>query len=715
MCVVSSRAAIKSAGNTRYNCGFGTFLMSTMHFNDPYLWLEDSEQPKTQAWVVEQNARTRALLNSDPRYAPLLGQISANMQDQRQIPLFSVHAGYLYNFYQSAEQPRGVYRCCSLLQYCQPETQWQVLLDLDLLANAEQVDWCLAGVDHCTQQPNLCLLSLSIAGGDACVVREYNLAAQAFVPGGFEFPLSKSQISWRDPDSVFVCPAWDDDQITQAGYSREVVLYTRGQDWSDAASLMVLPEHIFKVAAWRFLDADAAPLDVIEVSLDFYRRSYFLLDHRLAGQAEPRHLALPTRCVVEAYSHGDLLIRLDSSWRYSYADVEQEFAAGSLIALACNPVTAQLGRAQLLFAPSVQHSVQMLEASLNGLFVLILDNVTSRVITFEFTEQRWCAIANHIPPSGVIEIVAQPWRSDELYFLQHDFLHPATLYRTQLAAGGGIEALRAQPPAFDASALQLSQHFASSKDGTQVPYFLVSSINTKLDGNTPTLIYGYGGFAVPLLPYYLDNMGEHWLNQGGAYVVANTRGGGEFGPAWHEAARGVRRQNSFDDLIAIAEDLIARKLTRPAKLALQGGSNGGLLVASCMLQRPELFAAVVCEVPVLDMLRYPELGAGASWLAEYGDPNQAEIATALLAYSPYHQMQAAQLQRYPSILITTAANDDRVHPAHGRKAAAKLQDLGHQAYFYERQGGGHTGRNQPSDTAAELAQILVFLHQKLLD
>ncbi|QLI82943.1 S9 family peptidase [Chitinibacter fontanus] len=686
-----------------------------MQSNDPYLWLEDSGRAQTQAWVAEQNARAQALLNTDPRYEGLLEQISANMQDQRQIPLFSIHAGHLYNFYQSADHPRGLYRCCTMAQYCQPATPWQVLLDLDALAAAEHVDWHLAGIDHCTQQPHRCLLSLSIAGGDACVVREYDLATQAFVLGGFEFPLSKSQISWRDPDSVFVCPAWDEDQITQAGYSREVVLLYRGQDWSDAASLMVLPEHIVKVAAWRFLDADATPLDIVEVSRDFYRRNYFLFDPCLAGDGEPLHLALPARCVVEAYSHGDLIIRLDVPWRYAHAGTEWEFTAGSLIALVCNPHTAELGRAQLLFAPTQQQSMQMVEASLNGLFVLILDNVTSRVITFEFSSKGWRSLANHLPNSSVIEIVAQPWQSDELYFLQHDFLNPASLYRVHLTDGRGIERLRAQPPAFDSEQLQVCQRFAISKDGTRVPYFLVSHVNKKLDGNTPTLIYGYGGFSVPLLPYYLDNLGEHWLNRGGAYVVANTRGGGEFGPAWHEAAQGVRRQNSFDDLIAIAEDLIASGLTRPEKLALQGGSNGGLLVASCMLQRPELFAAVVCEVPVLDMLRYPELGAGASWLAEYGDPKQPEAAQALLAYSPYRVMKAAQVQRYPSMFITTAANDDRVHPAHGRKAAAKLQDLGQSVIFYERQSGGHAGGSNQNETAAELAQILVFLYQKLFD
>ncbi|WP_348945008.1 prolyl oligopeptidase family serine peptidase [Chitinibacter sp. FCG-7] len=688
-----------------------------MPHQDPYLWLESSDSPQVAHWIAEQNAETAEKLDSDPRFAPLREAILRNMQDTRQIPLFSVHDDMLYNFHQDAAQPRGVYRATTLGEYTQAETDWQILLDIDALAEHEGYDWYLAGVDHCTLQPTRCLVSLSIGGSDACVIREYDLATQSFVSDGFTFSYGKSQVSWRDADSVFVCPAWDEDQITSAGYSREVVLLERGQAWEDAASMIVLPEQILKVAAWRFLDAAGGevitPFDLIEVAQDFYRRSYFYLNSLEGGEAEPLHLPLPTCCVIEAYSHGDLLIRLDAPWQYASAT----FPAGSLIALACD--AGELGRAQLLFAPtatqSPAQSVQMLEATLNGLLIIILDNVTSRVISMRWGEGEeggeWQQHSNAIHTGGVIEVVAQPWRSDRFYYLYSDFLTPASLYCHELGDTQPPQLLRAQPAAFDSSHLQVQQHHAISKDGTAIPYFLVSHASIDPDGNTPVLMYGYGGFAVPLLPYYLDNLGEHWLKQGGAYVVANIRGGGEFGPAWHEAGRGKNRQNSFDDFIAIAEDLIARGVTQPAKLAIQGGSNGGLLVATCMVQRPELFGAVVCEVPILDMLRFDQLGAGASWIAEYGKPD----AEYLGVYSPYQNAKLATEQHYPRVLLTTSSEDDRVDPAHARKMAAKLQELGHDALFFESQSGGHAGQTRQQHTAEELARVLVFLRQSICD
>ncbi|WP_373975390.1 prolyl oligopeptidase family serine peptidase [Chitinibacter sp. SCUT-21] len=679
--------------------------------HDPYLWLEDSTSAQTCAWVTAQNKKTQLQLDADPRFAPLSQDILNNIQNSAQIPLFSVHDGVLYNFFQNQQHPRGVYRSTTLDSYRQAATEWQVLLDLDALAEAEQVDWYLSGVEHCTLMPSRCLLSLSIGGGDRCVIREYDLQQRQFVAAGFEFPYSKSQVSWRDPDSVFVCPAWDEDQITEVGYSAEVVLYRRGQAWGDAASMIVLPANILKASAWRFLDGDGTAFDVIEAAQDFYRRSYFLLDARLGEAAEPIHLRLPLRCTLEAYTHGDLIIKIDVDWVYRQADQQQDFKAGSLLAIACDAHTGELGRSQLLFAPTATQSVQMLEANLNGLFVLALDNVTSRVLTFEHCHGAWQPSSNTLPRDGVIDFVAQPWQSDELFYLFHHFLQPAQLCRTTLGNHQTSELLRSQPPAFCADTLQVQQFFAKSKDGTQVPYFMVASKDIALDGNTPCLLYGYGGFAVPLLPNYLDNLGQHWLQQGCAYIVANVRGGGEFGPSWHEAARGERRQNSFDDFIAVAEDLIARGVTRPQKLAIQGGSNGGLLVAASMLQRPELFAAVVCEVPLLDMLRYHELGAGASWMAEYGDP--VKHADILGVYSPYHNIKTASEQHYPSVLLTTAANDDRVHPAHARKMAAKLANAGHVVWFCESQVGGHMGQTSQQEIAQDLARALVFLYQQL--
>ncbi|QLG87465.1 S9 family peptidase [Chitinibacter bivalviorum] len=680
---------------------------------DPYLFLEDSHSEQAQHWLAAQNAKTSAQLDDDPRFATMAASILANMQDQGQIPYFSMHGNVCFNFHQDAQHIRGIYRSCHIDQYTAGNTQWQTLLDLDALAQQEQVDWFLNGVDHCTLAPHRCLLSLSIGGGDACVIREYDLAAQSFVADGFAFPYSKTQVSWRDPDSVFVCPAWDEDQVTHTGYSREVVLLRRGQSWAEAASMLVLPETVFKVSAWRFLDGDRSVLDMVQVSQDFYRKSYFHLNADQAELAEPQYLALPSRASIEAYSHGDLIIHLHADWRYGEQDHEQVFPAGSAIALACDPVSAALGRAELLFAPNATQSLQMIEATLNGVLLIILDNVTSRIISFIHDGNTWQNIPNAIASDGVIEIVAQPWRSDVLYFNFSNFLSPARLQRYELGAQTTPMTLRQQPDAFNADELTVAQYRAISTDGTAIPYFVVHRKDLRFDGRNPTLLYGYGGFAVPILPYYLDNLGSQWLSAGGVYVLANIRGGGEFGPAWHEAARGAKRQTSFADFIAVAKDLIARQITSAAHLGIEGGSNGGLLVASCMVQAPELFAAVVCEVPILDMLRFDQLGAGSSWIAEYGNPQVEKDAAYLGVYSPYANIKKHSEQHYPRVLITTNLNDDRVHPAHGRKMAAKLQDLGHEVLFYEAEQGGHTGQQGQRQTAHDLARVLLFLRQTL--
>ncbi len=674
---------------------------------DAYQYLEDLDSPAVLAWVEQQNSATRAELDGDPRFAGLCTDILANFRDTRQIPYFSEHGGWLYNFHQSADNPRGIYRRTTLAGYQATEPVWQTVLDIDALAAAEGVDWFLDGVDHCTLAPARCLVSLSPGGSDATVCREYDLDAQAFVAGGFAFPLAKSEISWRDPDSVFVCPAWDEDQVTEAGYSREAVLLQRGQHWEDAQSLIVLPTDAMMVSAWRFLDGDATPFDIIEASQSFYQKAYFHIN----ADCELTQLRLPARCDIEAYSHGDLLIKLDVDWRYS----GELFRAGSLIALACDAQTAEFGRAQCLIAPTAEQAVEMLEATRNGLAVILIDSVKSRLLTFRPDCGNWQPTPNPLPTGGVIEFVDQPWQSDVLVYNYSDFLTPAGLYRYEINSDAAPQCLRQQPAAFASDDYAAEQYHARSRDGTSIPYFIVGKKSRELDGNTPTILYGYGGFALPMMPYYLDNFGSQWLEKGGAFVLANIRGGGEFGPAWHEAALREKRQTSFDDFIAVAEDLIARGITCPRRLGIEGGSNGGLLVGACLVQRPDLFNAVVCEVPLLDMLRYPELHAGASWLDEYGDPDDEIEGAALAAYSPYHHIAPASEVRYPKALFTTSRQDDRVHPAHARKMVAKLHALGQPALLFETAGGGHSGNTAQEQTAEELARVLVYLYRQLMD
>jgi prolyl oligopeptidase len=665
---------------------------------DHYLWLESLDSRDALDWVEGQNALSRAVLDADPRFAPLCTEILANLRDTRQIPFFEQHDDWLYNFHQSEDQPRGIYRRTRLAAYRAGESEWQTVLDLDRLAAEAGRDWYLDDVSHYVLEPARCLLTLSDGGSDAAETREYDLEAQEFVPGGFAFPLGKSHIAWRGRDSLFVCPAWEAAQCSRSGYPRSVYILRRGQAWHDAQHILTASAEAMMVAAWRFLDCAGTHLDMVEDSDGFYHKRY----HILADDGSTRPLDLPEDAEVLAWLDGDLVLRIVRDWRHG----ETEFPSGALLTMpSCG------GAPSLLFDPGPRASVRAVESSRSFILVDLLENVQSRLVAFERVDGRWCERVVAAQAGGVLGIVDQPWNSDVLYYSYSDFLTPAGLYRLELP-DGQPECLRAQPAAFDASPFLAEQLLARAPDGTEIPYFVVRPRELP-QGGAPALLYGYGGFEVSMQPDYVDNFGPHWLQKGGIFAVANIRGGGEFGPVWHQAAQGVRRPVSFEDFISVAEDMIRRGLTRPEKLAIEGGSNGGLLVGAAMVRRPELFAAVVCEVPLLDMLRYTQLFAGASWMDEYGNPDDEDERPQLAAYSPYHQLRADV--SYPPVLFTTSRSDDRVHPAHARKMVARMNELGHQPLLCETDSGGHSGNSGQEQTAVDLARVLVYLYQRLFD
>lgn len=666
---------------------------------DPYAWLESLDSPDALNWVEGQNALTRSVLDADPRFPGLQGEILDTLRDTRQIPFFNQHQDWLYNFHQSEAQPRGVYRRTRLASYRAGEQDWETVLDLDQLAQQEQCDWYLEGVAHYTLEPTRCLLSLSPGGSDAVVTREYDLENRGFVAQGFDFVLGKNQIAWRDRDSVWVCPAWEPAQCTRAGYPRAVWLLRRGQPWSAARKVFEAPPDSMMVSAWRFLDVGGATLDMLECADSFYDKTC----HVIGADLTLTPLALPLSADVLGWLDGDLLVKLAQDWETQ----GQQFTAGSLLTL-----TLASGALHCLLSPGERMSIESVECSRSFILVNLLENVRSRLLAFERQDGVWVARVLPTPDSGVIELVDQPWDSDVLYYSFSDFLTPTGLYRLELPSGEP-ECLRAQPAAFDPARFISEQWHARAADGTEIPYFVVRARDQAANGRAPTLLYGYGGFEVAMLPYYMDNFGPQWLEKGGVFVVANIRGGGEFGPAWHQAAQGIRRAVSFGDFIAVAEDLIARGLTCPEKLAIEGGSNGGLLVGAVMVMRPELFRAVVCEVPLLDMLRYTRWLAGASWIDEYGDPDDLAQRPHLAAYSPYHQLRSGV--HYPKALFTTSRCDDRVHPAHARKMVARLNELGQQPLFCETDSGGHSGNSGQEQTATDLARVLVYLYQRLFD
>ncbi len=674
--------------------------------DDAFQWLESLDSPAALQWVEKQNAATAAQLDADARFLPLRDDILAHLRDNRQIPFFSEHDGWLYNFHQDAEHPRGIYRRTTLPAYRAGSQEWGTVLDIDALAAADGRDWYLDGVAHCTVQPNRVLVHLSDGGGDASIAREFDLEAGDWVEQGFAFPEGKNHLAWRDPDSLWACPGWKGAPLTRAGYPAEVWLVERGEAgqhrWS---KVFEAGRDAMMVAAWRYLDGHDAWLDIIEASDSFYSKTYFLVDSGL----DCHPLPLPPRADIEAFLHGDFIVKLAEDWQCG----DTLWPAGSLLAVPLAELRAPTGKVfQPLVTPEEGLAIESVESTRNHLVVNLIDQVKSRLLAFDRDENGWQPRRLPVPESGVIEFADQPWDSDTLYYSYSDFLTPTGLYRLEVS-DGEAECLRRQPEAFDAAPYVAEQRYAVAADGVRIPYFVVRARDVALDGSTPTLLYGYGGFEVPMMPYYVENFGQHWLGKGGAFVLACIRGGGEFGPAWHQAAQGVNRPVSFNDFIAVAEDLIATGLTSPAKLAIEGGSNGGLLVGACMIRRPELFRAVVCEVPLLDMLIYPELLAGASWIDEYGDPAVPEERAALLAYSPYHHVREGAA--YPLALFTTSRRDDRVHPAHARKMVARLAEAGHAALFYETDSGGHTGNAGQEHTAEDLARVLVYLYQRLMD
>ena len=675
------------------------------HLPDTHQWLESLDDPAVDSWVAAQNKRTQAVLDADQRYAPLRQEILSHLRDTRQIPFFSEHAGWLYNFHQDEHHPRGIYRRTTLADYQAASQQWHTVLDVDAIAAASGKDWYLDGVAHCTVQPSRVLVHLSEGGGDASLAWEYDLETASWVEQGFRFPHGKNHIAWRDPDSVLVCPGWKGAPLSRSGYPREVWLVERGADGQHQwQQLFVADQEAMMVAAWRYLDGPDGWLDLIEAADGFYSKTYHLIDAAL--QTHP--LPLPPKADIEAYLHGQFIVKLAEDWCWQ----DKTHAAGSLLAVPLTCLLGDEGRIQQLVAPAARLAVESVETTRSSVVVNLIDNVRSRLLAFDWQDDSWHARSLPVPDSGVIEFADQPWNSDVLCYSFSDFLTPTGLYRLN-AATGEQDCLRQQPAAFDASRFMAEQCSATASDGVDIPYFVVRARDTVLDGQTPTLLYGYGGFEVPMMPYYVENFGAHWLEKGGAFVLACIRGGGEFGPGWHQAAQGIKRPVSFDDFCSVAEALIGSGLTSPDKLGIEGGSNGGLLVAACMVRRPELFKAVVCEVPLLDMLRYTELLAGASWIDEYGDPADPQQAAALQAYSPYHQLQAAA--RYPLPLFTTSTRDDRVHPGHARKMVAQMQALGHPALLMETDAGGHTGNAGQEQTAAELARVLVYLYQQLMD
>jgi prolyl oligopeptidase len=667
---------------------------------DPYLWLEDVTGEKSLAWVKEQNARSVKELEARPGFETLRQRILAILDSKERIPAVAKHGEFYYNFWRDKQNPRGLWRRTTLAEYKKAAPAWEIVLDLDQLARDEKEKWVWKGYDVLHPSRERCLVFLSRGGADATVTREFDLGAKQFVKDGFELPEAKSSVTWRDRDSLYVGTDFGPGSLTSSGYPRIVKEWKRGTPLASARTAFEGKPEDVSVGA-------AVAHDHGHVYEFIQRGTTFFTDLTYLRRGDDWvKLDKPDDAMASTFDD-QLLLRLRSDWTVNGS----VYRAGSLLAAGLEDYLKG-GRAfAVLFAPTERKSLQGISDSKNYLILEELDNVRTRIELLRRREGVWERTPLDIPAFGSISANGiDPDESDDYFLTTADYLTPSSLYLGVLGQPRR-EKLKSLPAYFNAGGLEINQLEAVSKDGTKVPYFQVSRRGLQLDGKNPTLLYGYGGFEISMLPRYSAGVGAAWLEKGGVYVVANIRGGGEFGPSWHEAARKAHRQRAYDDFIAVAEDLAKRGVASAERLGIQGGSNGGLLMGVMLTQRPDLFRAVVCQVPLLDMRRYNKLLAGASWMDEYGNPDVADEWAYISKYSPYQNV--LKEKKYPRTLFTTSTRDDRVHPGHARKMAARMKEQGHDLLYYENIEGGHAGSADNKQSAFMAALEYTFLAAEL--
>jgi prolyl oligopeptidase len=669
--------------------------------HDPHAWLEDIGGDKPLAWVREHNAVAENTLGG-PAHDALRARLQSILDAKERIPYVSQHGDHLYNFWRDALHERGIWRRTTLPEYRKAAPQWETVLDLDALAREEHENWVWAGVTcleptaNCTR----CLVSLSRGGGDADVVREFDLAARAFVQGGFTLPESKGSAAWIDQDTLFVATDFGPGTMTSSGYPRVVKEWRRGTPLSAARTVFEADPNDLSASARK----DMTPgfeREFVTRQIGFYSSELFLRENgRLVKIGKPDD--------ANAWAVRDqLLIELRSSWQVA----GRTWPQGALLAIDFERFMRGERDFDALFVPTPTSSLDGVAVTRSALLLTVLDKVKNRLVELRREGRTWLRREVATPGLGTLGVAAlDDIESDDYFLSVTDFLTPTSLYLGH-AGQDAREPLKAMPAWFDPEPYTVSQFEARSKDGTMVPYFVVMERRATFDGTNPTVLYGYGGFEVSLKPSYSGMIGAGWLEQGGVYVLANIRGGGEFGPRWHQAALKEQRQKAFDDFLAVAQDLIERKVTSPRHLGIMGGSNGGLLVGAALTQRPDLFNAVVCQVPLLDMRRYHKLLAGASWMGEYGDPDDPAQWEFIGKYSPYQNV--FKDQRYPPVLFTTSTRDDRVHPGHARKMAALMESQGHALLYWENLEGGHAGAANNTQQARMWALTYSFLRKQL--
>lgn len=666
---------------------------------DPYLWLEDVEGERALTWVREQNARSLPQLENDPRFSQLLADATALANSSDRLPLGGIFDGYYYNFWQDAAHVRGIYRRARLSAFARDgNPEWETVLDIDAIATAENANWVFKGID-CLEGTTRCLIGLSDGGKDATTYREYDLRTRSFVPDGFVIPEAKSGVTWLDRNTLLVATDWGPGTMTESGYPFVLKRWTRGTPLTSATEIMRGEASDVGLFGGVLQDTNGHRTPIAVRAVTFFESTNFRLD----GPA-PQQINLPAQSSVVGVYNGFLIATLQEAWR--------GHPQGALIAYPLSESGAENPNVTVLFAPNARQSIEGVSITRDAIIVAGYENVRGRLLRIARNRNTWTTTTITLPENGSVTMAGSSPTESQAFAVFEDYLTPDTLYALDRRSTHA-RSLRSLPAQFDSSPYVSEQYEAVSADGTRVPYFVLRRRDMEFNGQNPTLLYAYGGFQVSNTPGYSPNVGKLWLDRGGVYVMANIRGGGEFGPAWHQAGLRTHRQVIYDDFYAVERDLVERHITSPRRLGIMGGSNGGLLMGVMLNQHPEMINAAVVQVPLLDMLRYDQLLAGASWVSEYGSPSNPEERAFLETISPYQNLR--RRDDFPLPLVVTSTKDDRVHPGHARKYVARMLELGMPVLYYENIDGGHAAAANLNEAARRRSLEYTYLMQRLMD
>ena len=679
--------------------------LAAQNATDPNLWLEEVEGERALQWAEERNAETRATLMAHPRYRQIFDQTMEILTSSDRIATPTIMAGQVYNFWTDATHPRGILRRTDWDDYLAGDPAWETVIDIDALSDTDGVPWAfksLFGSAMLCHAPTnrRCLVFLSPGGSDASEVREFDLVEKRFVSGGFTLPAAKVSAAWVDGDHILVATSGEGEPVTTSGYAATVRLWERGTPFSAASEVFAIDDGDMAVAVGSMETHRGSEPTIARLKTIFTADTHLVRDGRLA------RLDIPDDATT-AVSGNHLIVQLVSEWTVG----GRSYPEGSVVSTDLEALVAGRTDIEVVLEPGPRSSINAISTTKDHVLITMLTDVQGQLLRFTHGDAGWTREAIETPSMGSVAIVANGTSSEHnrFFFSFSSFTQPTTLYFAD--EDGSVREVASLPHEFAADGVITEQFYATSADGTEVPYFVVRHEDAPLDGSNPTLQTAYGGFQISRTPAYLGSTGKNWVEAGGVYVLANIRGGGEFGPAWWRAALKENRQRAYDDFIAVSEDLIARGITSPEHLGIMGGSNGGLLVGVAMTQRPDLYGAVVSAVPLLDMKRYHFLLAGASWMAEYGNPDVPEEWSYISEYSPYQNLRPDV--EYPEAFIWTTTRDDRVHPGHARKMTELFRQQGHPVLYFENTEGGHGSGVTPEQQAEVEALQFSYLFRRL--